>query len=198
MKIKSPEYVLSAYRYEQCPNIQQPEIAFAGRSNVGKSSLINRLLNKKKLARTSAKPGRTQSLNYYNLDDKFYFVDLPGYGFAHVPTKVRDDWAELIDTYLNQRPNLAGVLSIIDARHKPSSDDKMMIEWLRASGLPYLIVATKADKLSNNQQVKQKKVISNELRIRSDEKLIFFSAETSAGKMQVWEEIGYMLQYFND
>jgi GTP-binding protein len=197
MQITNAEFYKSVYKYEDCPRLQQPEVAFSGRSNVGKSSLINRLTRQKKLARTSNTPGRTQCLNYFNVDDKFYLVDLPGYGFANVPQKVKDDWAELIDTYLNYRENLIGVVQIIDSRHKPTKDDKMMVEWLQASGLSYLIAATKADKISNNKKAKQKKLIYKELNLIEEDNFTFFSAQTGEGSREVYEYLDFLLQLAN-
>lgn len=198
MQISNAEFYKSVYKYEDCPRLQQPEVAFSGRSNVGKSSLINRITRQKKLARTSNTPGRTQSLNYYNIDDKFYLVDLPGYGFANVPQKVKDDWAELIDTYLQYRENLVGIVQIIDARHKPTKDDKMMVEWLKASGLSFLVVATKVDKISNNKKAKQKKLIYKELDLNQDDNFIFFSAQTGEGSREVYDYLDFLMQLAND
>ncbi len=198
MQITNAEFYTSVFKYEDCPRLQQPEVAFSGRSNVGKSSLINRLTRQKKLARTSNTPGRTQSLNYFNVDDKFYLVDLPGYGFANVPQKVKDDWAELIDTYLNYRENLIGVVQIIDSRHKPTKDDKMMVEWLQASGLSYLIVATKVDKISNNKKVKQKKLIYKELNLTEEDNFTFFSAQSGEGSKNVYQYLDFLMQLAKD
>ena len=198
MKLSNAKFYRSVYKYEECPRLQQPEVAFSGRSNVGKSSLINRMTKNKKLARTSNTPGRTQSLNYYNIDDKFYLVDLPGYGFANVPQKVKDDWAELIDSYLNYRENLIGIVQIIDARHKPTKDDKMMVQWLKASGLSFLIAATKVDKISNNKRAKQKKVIFNELDLVKEHNFIFFSAETGEGSKEIYNYLDSLLQLAKD
>ena len=198
MQITNAEFYKSVYKYEECPRLQQPEVAFSGRSNVGKSSLINRITRQKKLARTSNTPGRTQSLNYFNIDDKFYLVDLPGYGFANVPQKVKDDWAELIDTYLNYRENLIGVVQIIDSRHKPTKDDKMMVEWLKASGLSFLIAATKVDKISNNKTVKQKKIIFKELNLTEDDNFVFFSAQTGEGSKEIYDYLDYLMKLSKD
>lgn len=198
MQITKAEFYKSVYKYEDCPRLQQPEVAFSGRSNVGKSSLINSLTRQKKLARASNTPGRTQCLNYFNVDDKFYLVDLPGYGFANVPQKVKDDWAELIDTYLNYRENLIGVVQIIDSRHKPTKDDKMMVEWLQASGLSYLIVATKVDKISNNKKAKQKKLIYKELNLIEEDNFTFFSAQTGDGSKEVYQYLDFLMQLSKD
>ncbi|ADQ14330.1 ribosome biogenesis GTP-binding protein YihA/YsxC [Halanaerobium hydrogeniformans] len=198
MKLSNAKFYKSVYKYEECPRLQQPEVAFSGRSNVGKSSLINRITKRKKLARTSNTPGRTQSLNYFNIDDKFYLVDLPGYGFANVPKKVKDDWAELIDSYLNYRENLIGIVQIIDSRHKPTKDDKMMVEWLKASGLSFLIAATKVDKISNNERAKQKKIILKELNLDKEDNFIFFSAETGEGSKEIYNYLESLLQLAKD
>jgi GTP-binding protein len=198
MQITNAEFYKSVYKYEDCPRLQQPEVAFSGRSNVGKSSLINSLTRQKKLARTSNTPGRTQCLNYFNVDDQFYLVDLPGYGFANVPQKVKDDWAELIDTYLNYRENLIGVVQIIDSRHKPTKDDKMMVDWLQASGLSYLIVATKVDKISNNKKAKQKKLIYKELNLIEEDNFTFFSAQTGEGSKEVYQYLDFLMQLAKD
>ncbi|ADO76777.1 ribosome biogenesis GTP-binding protein YihA/YsxC [Halanaerobium praevalens] len=194
MKINKAEFYKSVYKYEDCPRLQQPEVAFSGRSNVGKSSLINRMTKQKKLARTSNTPGRTQCLNYFNVDDKFYLVDLPGYGFANVPQKVKDDWAELIDTYLNYRENLVGVVQIIDSRHKPTKDDKLMVNWLQASGLNFLIVATKVDKISNNKRAKQKKLIYQELNLTKDDNFTFFSSQNGEGSKEVYKYLEFLVK----
>lgn len=198
MQITNAKFYKSVFKFEECPQLRQPEVAFSGRSNVGKSSLINRITRQNKLARTSNSPGRTQSLNYYNIDDKFYLVDLPGYGFANVPQKVKEEWAELIDNYLHYRENLLGIVQIIDARHKPTKDDKMMVEWLKASGLSFLIAATKVDKISNNKRAKQKKVIYKELQLDKSDNFIFFSAETGEGTKAVYNYLNDLLEMAGD
>lgn len=181
MKIKNPRFVTSAYSYHDYPNHNLPEIAFSGRSNVGKSSMINKLLNRKKLARISSQPGRTQSINFYNIDERFFLIDLPGYGFARVPEKIKDQWAALIEDYLHNRPNLAGIVQIVDARHKPTQDDIMMINWLIETGFPIMVAATKVDKISKGQYHKQKKLIMNTLGLEEDDIFTFFSAKTGEG-----------------
>ncbi len=198
MQITNAKFYKSVFKFEECPQLRQPEVAFSGRSNVGKSSLINRITRQNKLARTSNTPGRTQSLNYYNIDDKFYLVDLPGYGFANVPKKVKEEWAELIDAYLHYRENLLGIVQIIDARHKPTKDDKMMVEWLKASGLSFLIAATKVDKISNNKRAKQKKVIYKELRLDKIDNFVFFSAATGEGTKVVYNYLEDLLEMTSD
>ena len=198
MQITSAEFYKSVYKYEDCPRLYKPEVAFSGRSNVGKSSLINNITRQKKLARISNTPGRTQCLNYYNIDNKFYLVDLPGYGFANVPQKVKDDWAELIDTYLNFRENLIGIVQIIDSRHKPTKDDKMMVDWLQAVGLSYIIVATKVDKISNNKKAKQKKMIYKELNLNEEDNFTFFSTKSGEGSRDVYQYLDFLLQLAKD
>ncbi|ACL70239.1 ribosome biogenesis GTP-binding protein YihA/YsxC [Halothermothrix orenii] len=186
MKIKNPRFVISAYDFDDFPTHNWPEFAFSGRSNVGKSSLINTLVNRRKLARTSSRPGRTQSINFFNIDDRFYLVDLPGYGFANVPRKVKEEWGRLIEGYLNNRPNLAGIVQIVDARHKPTRDDLMMVDWIKASGIPCLIAATKVDKISRGSRKKQEELIKKTLVLEDfDGQFTFFSAKTGEGKKQV-------------
>src|SRR5690554_3561539 len=143
--------------------------------------MINKLLNRNKLARTSSQPGRTQSINFYNIDDQFYLVDLPGYGFAKVPKKMKEKWAVLIDDYLHNRENLMGIIQIVDARHKPSKEDQMMVKWLLETGIPTLIVATKLDKISRGQRAKQEKMIRETLLLRPETPFCFFSAKTGEG-----------------
>lgn len=190
LQFHRPQFVKSAIWPGEYPQHSLPEIALAGRSNVGKSSLLNRVLNRKKLARTSSQPGRTQTLNFYNLDDRLYVVDLPGYGFARVPRKVKERWGKMMDEYFQTRENLKGLIHIIDARHKPTENDRQMHRWLEYSGLPYLTVATKADKLSRNQLNNQRDIIIKNLNLRRDD-LVFFSAETGQGKEKV-------LQFFSE
>ncbi|MFW5998486.1 MAG: ribosome biogenesis GTP-binding protein YihA/YsxC [bacterium] len=185
MKIKKTEFKKSAYDYTQFPRHSKPEIAFSGRSNVGKSSLINTLVNRKKLARISSTPGKTQSINFYNIDNNFYLVDLPGYGFAKVPEKVKDDWAQLIEDYLYDRRNLSGIIQIVDSRHKPTKDDRQMLDWLINSDLSVMLVATKVDKISRNQRKKQKKIILNTLNLTEKFNFTFFSSKTGEGKKKV-------------
>src|SRR5215471_1249455 len=151
MKIKSARFVKSATSSEHYPRDSRPEIAFLGRSNVGKSSLINSLLSVRGLARTSSTPGRTQLINFFLINDSFYFVDLPGYGYARVPLDVKKEWGPMVAKYLARRPNLVLSVLITDARHKPTELDTQMIEWLNSREKPFVIAATKADKLSSNQ-----------------------------------------------
>ena len=175
------EFIKSAHQIEDLPEHQFPEIAFSGRSNVGKSSLINMVLGRKKLARISKTPGRTRSINFFNIEDRFCLVDLPGYGFARVPEQEKEKWAYLIESYLNQRSNLRAIIQIVDARHNPTEEDKMMINWLKASQLEYLIAATKADKLNRSQIKPRRQEISQELEIPA-ENILLTSAKDRTGQ----------------
>ena len=178
------EFVKSAYKMAQLPEEPLPEIAFAGRSNVGKSSLINRLVNRKDLVKVSARPGKTQSLNYFLVDGKLYLVDLPGYGFAKVSKKLQDDWQELVTEYLSTSPTLRCVVVLIDIRHLLKAQDRELVEWLRMRGRPFLIVYTKRDKLSNNEQAKQAASLDAALGLNKQERVLF-SAKTGEGKDQL-------------
>jgi len=187
MKITKTEFIKSATQVSQYPLPTLPEIAFAGRSNVGKSSLINALLGRKNLAKTSNTPGRTQLINFFTINDKISFVDLPGYGFAKVARSVKENWGEMIEAYLRQRTNLALVVLILDIRRVPNEDDLSLRDWLDHYRIPYLYVLTKSDKLSNNQSVKQKQIIEKILNVSKEEKLILFSAKTQKGKDDLWK-----------
>lgn len=175
--------------FEHFPKNGLPEIAFAGKSNVGKSSLINGLLNRKKLARTSGQPGKTQTINFYNVDDTLYFVDLPGYGYAKVSKSERAKWGEMIENYLNNRDELIHVIVLVDIRHKPNENDRLMVDWARHCGYEPLIIGTKADKLTNNQIAKQRTVIQKALNIADKRMIIPFSAVTKQGKEKIWTTI---------
>ena len=167
MKIHSAEFLLSASTTRQFPAATLPEIAFAGRSNVGKSTLINSLLNRKKLVKTSATPGKTQLINFFKINDKFYFVDLPGYGYAKVPESVRRKWQNLVEAYLSERETLRNVVLIIDCRHNPTVQDRQLLEWLEYYQRPSLIVASKIDKLKRGQVQKHLQKIKHDLSIES-------------------------------
>ena len=167
MKIHSAEFLLSASTTRQFPAATLPEIAFAGRSNVGKSTLINSLLNRKKLVKTSATPGKTQLINFFKINDQFYFVDLPGYGYAKVPESVRRKWQNLVEAYLSERETLRNVVLIIDCRHNPTVQDRQLLEWLEYYQRPSLIVASKIDKLKRGQVQKHLLKIKHDLSIES-------------------------------
>lgn len=189
MKVTKSEFVISAVRPEQYPADGLPEVALAGRSNVGKSSLINRMINRKNLARTSSTPGKTQQLNYYRINDELYFVDFPGYGFAKVSKSMRQAFGEMIETYLMQRETLKLVLQMVDLRHPPSKDDCLMNDWLKHYHLPLCVVGTKADKIPRTRRDKHIKVIKQELGIGSDDLFIPFSSEEGLGREQLWTVI---------
>jgi GTP-binding protein len=168
------------------PENVYPEIAFAGKSNVGKSSLINALMNRKSLARTSAQPGKTQTVNFYNINDEIYLVDLPGYGYAKVSQKEKEKWGELIERYLHESKQLKAVFLLIDIRHDPSANDKEMYEWVLYQGFHPIIIATKLDKIKRSQVQKQIKAIKNGLNVQPGTLIIPFSAETKQGRDEIW------------
>ena len=187
MKIISAEFIKSAVWPAQYPPATMPEIAFVGRSNVGKSSLMNTLVNRKKLAKTSNTPGRTQLINFFDINGTISFVDLPGYGFAKVAQSVKKDWGNMIETYLRERQNLAMVIFILDIRRDPSNDDLSLRDWLEEYHIPYISILTKVDKLSNNQTLGRKKLIEKALGADVQKKIILFSAKTQKGKEELWQ-----------
>jgi len=187
MKIISAEFVKSAVWPPQYPPATLPEIAFVGRSNVGKSSLINTLVGRKKLAKTSNTPGRTQLINFFTINEKMSFVDLPGYGFAKVAQSVKKDWGNMIEAYLRERQCLALVVLILDIRRDPSEDDLSLRDWLENYRIPYLYILTKTDKLSNNQTIARQRAIERTLGVSSGKKPILFSAITQKGKEDIWQ-----------
>ncbi|KQY85198.1 GTP-binding protein [Paenibacillus sp. Root52] len=189
MKVNQSEFIISAVRPEQYPEDGLPEIALAGRSNVGKSSLINRLISRKNLARTSSTPGKTQQLNYYKINQDLYFVDFPGYGYAKVSKEQRFAWGKMMEKYLLQRKELKLVMQMVDIRHEPSKDDKLMNEWLRHHGLPLVVVATKLDKIPKTRRPKHIKIIKEGLGLRSGDLFVAFSSEEGIGKEELWEII---------
>ena len=168
------------------PKNQVPEIAFAGKSNVGKSSLINALLNRKSLARTSASPGKTQTINFYNVNHEMYLVDLPGYGYAKVSQSVKEQWGKLIERYLHQSKQLKAVFLLVDIRHDPSENDKTMYDWILHNGYQPIIIATKADKLKRSQIPKHVKAIKEGLKLVPGSVVIPFSAQTKQGRDEIW------------
>ncbi len=186
MKVTSAEFVRSSFSKEHWVADGLPEIAFLGRSNVGKSSLINSLLMRKGLARTSNTPGRTQSINFFLINGSFYFADLPGYGYAKVSKIMRADWGKMAEEYLAQRDELALCVQLIDSRHKPSPLDVQLNEWLVFNGKPLIIVATKADKLSKNEMQKS---LATAREVFADTPIIAFSAQTGIGREQLWSAI---------
>jgi GTP-binding protein len=188
MKITSAEFLKSVYPQDEYPLGRYPEVAFAGRSNVGKSSLINTLVNRKGLARISSSPGKTQSINFYLVNRSLCLVDLPGYGYAKVPQQVRKRWSPLIEDYCRTRKNLRGVVIIIDARVGPTSLDISLIQWLRDLRLPALITVTKVDKLSKNKLVQALRQTAEALSVDPEE-ICTFSAHTGQGKKELWQRI---------
>ncbi|AKO94305.1 MULTISPECIES: ribosome biogenesis GTP-binding protein YihA/YsxC [Priestia] len=189
MKVKNAEIVISAVKPAQYPVGHLPEIALAGRSNVGKSSFINKMLNRKNLARTSSKPGKTQTLNFYNIDDILHFVDVPGYGYARVSKTERAAWGKMIETYLTNREQLKAVVLIVDVRHKPTQDDIMMYDFLKHFGLSVIIIATKADKIPKGKWQKHLKIVKETLELEEGDEMILFSSETAQGKDTAWNAI---------
>ncbi len=189
MKINQSEFIASAVKVKDYPFHHLPEIALAGRSNVGKSSLINNIINRKKLAFTSSKPGKTQTINFYKIDRYFYFVDLPGYGFAKVSKREKAKWGEMIENYLFNRSHLEGIILLVDARHKPTNDDLMMYDWLLEMNIPTLVVATKVDKVKRSKRKKQERLIKERLNLTPFAPFTFFSAKTGEGRKEVFKFI---------
>ncbi|WP_029915518.1 ribosome biogenesis GTP-binding protein YihA/YsxC [Pelobacter seleniigenes] len=188
MKIFSAEFIKSAARVAHYPQSELPEVAFAGRSNVGKSSLINVLLNRRNLVRTSSTPGRTQLLNFFNVNNLFSLVDLPGYGFAKVPLTVKKEWGPMIRSYLELRENLQAVVFIMDIRRVPGQEDIQLLDWLEEFGVPTIPVVTKLDKVNRSQRDKQVRVIARETGLPL-EAFSLFSAQTREGRDEIWERI---------
>ena len=183
------EILLSAANKSHYPQDDIPEIALAGRSNVGKSSFINTLLNRKNLARTSGKPGKTQLLNFFNIDDKLRFVDVPGYGYAKVSKTERAKWGKMIEEYLTSRDNLRAVVSLVDLRHDPSADDVQMYEFLKYYEIPVIVVATKADKITRGKWNKHESAIKKKLDFDKTDDFIIFSSVDKTGLDQAWDAI---------
>jgi GTP-binding protein len=175
------------------PDNKKPEIAFAGKSNVGKSSLINALMNRKSLARTSAQPGKTQTINFYNINDELYFVDLPGYGYAKTAIAEKEKWGKMIEKYLRVSKVLKAVFLLVDIRHDPNANDRQMYEWILANGYHPIIIATKADKIKRSQLEKQVKAIKMGLEVDSDTIVIPFSAQTKQGRDEIYEVIDNLI-----
>lgn len=193
MKIVSAEFIKSAFSLKDCPAGILPEVALAGRSNVGKSSFLNRMVSRKGLARTSNTPGRTRLINFFMINGSFYLVDLPGYGYARVPLKMKEEWGRLIRDYLKNRDNLVGVVLLLDIRHSPTEMDIQLYHWLRQENLPVITVATKADKLSKSQANNQIRLISKVLDLDTATPLTAFSAKTGQGREEVWNLIDAVL-----
>lgn len=192
MIVTSAEFVTSAVKPQHYPPPDFPEVAFAGRSNVGKSSLINKLVNRKRLVKTSNTPGRTQLLNFFRINDAIFFVDLPGYGYARVPAAVKRQWGPMIETYLASRESLRGVILIVDIRRTPGQEEQDLIHWLESQRRPYRVVVTKADKLSRNKQVRPLRLIAEHFAC-PPEALLVFSAKTGQGTASLWHAIDEMI-----
>lgn len=186
MKVNSAEIVISAVKPAQYPDVDMPEFALAGRSNVGKSSFINKMLGRKSLARTSSKPGKTQTLNFYLINEAFHFVDVPGYGYAKVSKKEREAWGKMIETYITSREQLKAVVLLVDLRHPPTADDCLMYDFLKHYNITCIIVATKADKIPKSKWQKHVKITKETLQLHEEDQLVMFSSETGEGKDKAW------------
>lgn len=189
MQVHDVELTISAVEENQYPATALPELALVGRSNVGKSSLTNVLINRKNYAHTSGQPGKTQTLNFYEVEHKLYFVDVPGYGYAKVSKKQREKFGKMIENYLTTREQLRGVVQLVDGRHAPTEDDRMMFQWLAYYHIPTLVVATKVDKVKPNAYNRIVKVVKEGLGAAKDQDLILFSATTKKGAESVWQWI---------
>ncbi len=189
MIIKQAELETVCGITSKLPENAFPEVAFAGKSNVGKSSLINGLLNRKSLARTSSQPGKTQTINFYKVNDDLYLVDLPGYGYAKVSNEIKAKWGRMIENYLHGSKQLKAVFLLVDIRHEPSANDKDMYQWIVAQGYEPVIIATKLDKIKRSQVQKQIKILKEGLKLLPGTQLIPFSAETKQGRDEIWDVI---------
>lgn len=189
MNVNNVSLEAVAVKKAQYPTNYMPEIAFAGKSNVGKSSLINTMINRKSLARTSQNPGKTRTINFYNVENKLYFVDLPGYGYARASKTEIEKWGKMIEDYLNNREQLRAIILLVDIRHEPGENDLMMYDWLKHYGHNIIIAATKSDKLKRSQLPKHKKMLTEAFGLEKGEILIPFSSENRSGKDELWEII---------
>ncbi|MBQ2745086.1 MAG: YihA family ribosome biogenesis GTP-binding protein [Lachnospiraceae bacterium] len=198
MKIRSLELETVCGITSTLPENDKPEIAFAGKSNVGKSSLINALLNRKSFARTSSEPGKTQTINFYNINNFMYCVDLPGYGFAKVSRETQAKWGKMIENYLKKSSVLKAVFLLIDIRHEPGNNDKEMYDWIVYNGFEPIIIATKLDKIKRSQIQKNVKVIKDKLQVKPGTKVIPFSSETKQGREEVWALIDELVGYVEE
>ena len=198
MKIKTVELETVCGVTSKLPDNTLPEVAFAGKSNVGKSSLINAIINRKSLARTSSQPGKTQTINFYNLNKEMYLVDLPGYGYAKVSNEEKAKWGKMIERYLRTSKVLKQVFLLIDIRHEPSKNDKLMYDWIVSNGYDPVIICTKADKISRGAVPKNLKIIKDTLKVKKDTIIIPFSAETKQGRDEIYDIMDGILADFND
>ncbi|MBF0600808.1 ribosome biogenesis GTP-binding protein YihA/YsxC [Limosilactobacillus oris] len=189
MEVHNVDLTISAVRPDQYPKTNYPEVALVGRSNVGKSSLTNVLINRRNFAHTSSQPGKTQTLNFYAVEDQLYFVDVPGYGYAKVSKKERERFGQMIEQYLTQRDQLRGAILLVDGRHAPTADDVSMYQWLQYYHIPTLVVATKIDKVKGNTWNRQETLIKKTLGLTASDQLVLFSAVNKTGKDAVWQWI---------
>lgn len=189
MEVHNVDLTISAVRPDQYPKTNYPEVALVGRSNVGKSSLTNVLINRRNFAHTSSQPGKTQTLNFYAVEDQLYFVDVPGYGYAKVSKKERERFGQMIEQYLTQRDQLRGAILLVDGRHAPTADDVSMYQWLQYYHIPTLVVATKIDKVKGNTWNRQESLIKKALGLAAGDQLVLFSAVNKTGKDAVWQWI---------
>ncbi|MGN1282672.1 MAG: ribosome biogenesis GTP-binding protein YihA/YsxC [Limosilactobacillus sp.] len=189
MEVHNVDLTISAVRPDQYPKTNYPEVALVGRSNVGKSSLTNVLINRRNFAHTSSQPGKTQTLNFYAVEDQLYFVDVPGYGYAKVSKKERERFGQMIEQYLTQRDQLRGAILLVDGRHAPTADDVSMYQWLQYYHIPTLVVATKIDKVKGNTWNRQESLIKKTLGLTASDQLVLFSAVNKTGKDAVWQWI---------
>ena len=195
MVIKTVELEIVCGVTSKLPDTDMPEVAFAGKSNVGKSSLINGLMNRKYLARTSAQPGKTQTINYYNINHAMYLVDLPGYGYAKVSIKEKEKWGQMIENYLHTSRQLKAVFLLIDIRHEPSANDKQMYEWVAYQGYDPIIIATKLDKIKRSQVQKHLKMIKESLQVKPGTPILPYSAQTKQGREEIWNLMDEILGF---
>lgn len=194
MNVNNVELTAVCGRKEQYPNTELPEVAFVGKSNVGKSSLINCMVNRKSLARTSQNPGKTRTINFYNVENILHFVDLPGYGYARAAKSEIAKWGKMIEEYLLERSQLKSIILLIDIRHEPSDNDKIMYDWLKHYGYKIIIVTTKSDKLKRSQINKHISIISKSLQLDKDDLLVPFSSETKDGREKLWDIIKNVIE----
>ena len=195
MKVNNVSLAAVGVKMSLYPDDGKPEIAFAGKSNVGKSTLINAMIGRKALARTSSQPGKTRTINFYNVEDILYFVDLPGYGYAKAPRTEIEKWGKMIEEYLNKRETLRGIVMLVDIRHEPGENDRLMYDWLKHYGYDIIIAATKKDKIKRSQIQKQLSLIKNTLKLAPEDRLIAFSGETKDGVEELWEELEKLIGY---